>query len=121
MEEANKSKIGKKGEELAAEYLFGKGYEILYRNYHSRAGEIDIVALDGQDLVFAEVKTAASDEYGDPAGWVTRAKVGKMRKAAAQYLIDKNISDTDCRFDILGVTLSCSPPEIEHIENAVLI
>ena len=105
---------GKMGERKACEYLETKGYEILEVNFHSRFGEIDIIAKDGETVVFAEVKTRKNDQFGTPAEFVTPAKMKKIIKTAYFYLGDM---ECDMRFDVLEVYYGVKN-EINHIENA---
>ena len=114
-----KQRTGNKGEDYACDLLVEKNFEIIKRNYRYGHGEIDIVAKDGDVLVFVEVKTRKNLEFGPPILGVTKAKQRQVRKIAEAYLIEHNISDTDCRFDVVGVLLQGNEqPIIDHIENA---
>ena len=114
-----KQKTGDKGENYACDLLVEKGFTIVERNYHYGHGEIDIVAMDNDVLVFVEVKTRKNLEFGDPIQGVTKSKQRQVRKIAEGYLMEKNISDIDCRFDAIGVLLQGNEaPKINHIENA---
>lgn len=95
--------IGKQGEDIATQYLKGKGYKILERNFHSQQGEIDVIAKDDQFLVFIEVKNYSFRSFGTPLGAVNRAKKMSMIHAARTYLHNKNIKDINCRFDVLAI------------------
>lgn len=107
--------IGKLGEEISTSYLKQKGFLILEKNFHSRFGEIDIIAKKDSTLVFVEVKARSSSVFGTPAESVTSQKLKKLIKTANYYcLLHKNSSE-DIRFDVLEVFL---PEErINHIEN----
>jgi len=109
---------GSKGEEIAATYLARKGYHILSRNYRCRYGEIDIVARDGETLVFVEVKAGRSKSFGAPETWVDRRKQEHLGNAAASYLEDHEIDNVDCRFDVVAIWLGRNGPRVQHIENA---
>ncbi len=110
---------GKTGEDLAASVLVKKGFKILQRNYRYGKGEIDIVAKDGNVLVFIEVKTRKNLEYGPPETAVTKNKQRQIRKIAEAYLFEKEIGDTDCRFDVVAIQfLPKINPVINHIINA---
>ncbi len=113
------SKItGDRGEDLAVSYLKKKGYKILKRNFRFERGEIDIVALDGKTLVFAEVKTATTLIMGPPESWVTAVKQKRLGKVAQKFLYDFNDDTIECRFDVVAITLQQNRPHINHIENA---
>ena len=116
---AEHNDFGKLGEELAVNYLIGKGYEILERNWRNIHKEIDIIAKDGKDLVIVEVKTRQSDEYGDPDVAVTKKKQ-RMLIAAANAYITRNNLDIETRFDIISIVFKDDAPVIEHIEDAFL-
>ncbi len=111
--------FGKLGEELAVDYLTGKGYKILERNWHNIHKEIDIIAKDGKFLVVVEVKTRQTDEYGDPDIAVTKKKQ-RMLIAAANAYIFKNQLDVETRFDIISIVFKDGEPVIEHVEDAFL-
>jgi len=109
--------FGRHGEDLAAEYLRAKGYEILHRNWrHSRA-EVDIIARIGNDWVFVEVKTRATAYFGYPEESVAKPKQKQLQKAA-DYYVENHASGADVRFDIVAIVTATEPPEIHHIEDA---
>ena len=116
---AKHNDFGKLGEELAVNYLIGKGYEILERNWRNIHKEIDIIAKDGKDLVIVEVKTRQSDEYGDPDVAVTKKKQRMLIVAANAYITQNNL-DKEIRFDIISIVFKGDEPVIEHIEDAFL-
>ena len=116
---AEHNDLGKLGEELAVDYLTGKGFEILERNWRNMHKEIDIIAKDGQDLVIVEVKTRQTDEYGEPDIAVTRKKQ-RMLIAAANAYITRNGLDVETRFDIISIIFKDGKPVIEYIEDAFL-
>jgi putative endonuclease len=113
------NEFGKLGEELAVNYLTGKGYKILERNWYNIHKEIDIIARDGKSLVIVEVKTRQTDEYGDPDIAVTKKKQ-RMLIAAANAYISRNNLDIETRFDIISIVFKDEEPVIEHIEDAFL-
>jgi putative endonuclease len=94
---------GRSGEEIAGKYLTQHGYQIIERNFRSQQGEIDIIAKDGQFLVFVEVKSYSFRCLGSPAGAVRKAKKQSLIHAAETYLYRKRIKDTFCRFDVLTI------------------
>ena len=109
---------GKKGEDLAVAYLSEAGYRILQRNYRCIFGEIDIVAEDGETLVFAEVKSRRSCAYGDPQLAVGHAKQRKISRIALHYLSEKHQSQKPARFDVVAIKLQSVDSRIELIRNA---
>lgn len=115
-----KKDLGTRGEDLAAAFLQKKGIQILERNYRYGHGEIDIVAREGETLVFVEVKTAATDEYGPPEGWVDARKQRQIGKIAEAYLQEHKRIDVDCRFDVIAVDATKNHG-IHHIQNAFWI
>lgn len=114
----NNKQVGSKGEEIAADYLTGKGYEIIERNYRYGHGEIDIIAKDKCFLVFVEVKTRNNKNFGAPELSVSKSKQKQIRRIAEAYLYEKDITDTDCRLDVIGITYEDNSPVVNHIENA---
>lgn len=115
----DKKRVGNRGEDIAADYLSNKGFQIIERNYRYGHGEIDIVAKDGDVLVFVEVKTRKNLEFGPPELAVTKSKQRQVRKISEAYLVEKNINDTDCRIDVVAILIQRNiPPKINHIENA---
>ena len=116
---AKHNDFGKLGEELAVNYLIGKGYEILERNWRNNHKEIDIIAKDGTDLVIVEVKARQTDEYGDPDVAVTKHKQWRLISAANAYIY-QNWLDINTRFDIISIIIRDGIPEINHIEDAFL-
>ena len=116
---AEHNDFGKLGEELAVDYLTGKGYEILERNWRNIHKEVDIIAKDGDFLVIVEVKTRQTDAYGDPDTAVTKRKQRMLISAANAYIARKNL-DMETRFDIISIVFNDGEPVIEHIEDAFL-
>ncbi len=97
--------LGILGENAACAELERRGYAVLARRYHTRAGEIDIVAMDGPTLVFVEVKARTTAEYGDPAEAVTLQKQGRVSAMARDYLAKMEVVDVACRFDVVTLVL----------------
>lgn len=95
--------LGRKGEELAAAYLERNGYRILARNWRCPRGEIDIIARDGNELVFVEVKTRRSPHFGPPAGAVDTAKQERLRLLARHYIFETGTTAPCYRFDVAEV------------------
>jgi len=94
---------GKDGEEIACQFLRSHGYEIVERNWRTRFAEIDIIARDGDAIVFVEVKSRASREYGGPEAALSAAKRSRLVAAAAAYLSAVG-SDLSPRFDFVALT-----------------
>lgn len=111
---------GIEGEKLAARALKKKRYKIIERNFRTPAGEIDIVARDGDCLVFVEVRTRGSIEFGLPQETIRAAKQKKLCTAARWYLQKKKVGDDDCRFDVVAILMTDDEdePQIEVIKDA---
>jgi len=107
---------GKKGEDIASEFLKNKGYEILERNWRNKFGEIDIIAKKKDVLVFVEVKTKIGELFGLPEEMVGRGKLQKIRHMATIYM---NGKESLCRIDIVAIVLGddSSVSRINHYEN----
>ncbi|RPJ01343.1 MAG: YraN family protein [Candidatus Aminicenantes bacterium] len=95
--------MGLDGEEIACRYLIGKKYDILARRFKMFRGEIDIVARDGETLVFIEVKTRADESHGRPEEAVTPGKQRQVRRIAQGYLVVNPNPGIDCRFDVVAI------------------
>jgi len=110
---------GHYGEDIAAAYLQQKGYSIVERNYRKRFGELDIIAEDGEVLVFVEVKTRSSTRFGSPFEAVDSRKQRKMSRIALAYLNSRKLFDRSARFDVVAVMLhKGSLPEVEIVQDA---
>ena len=109
------------GEELACKYLLKNGYKILERNFRIRGGEIDIVALDGETLVYIEVKTRTSYLFGKPEESITLRKLKFLERAAKFWRAKRKnlirLPDLE-RIDFVGVDMSDNKPQIKLIKNA---
>ncbi len=117
---AEKDERGARGEALAADYLEAHGYLILERNVRLQRGEIDIVAREGGDLVFVEVKTRTSQAYGTPAEAITPAKARRLGRAIQEYLQVIHEREESVRVDVVGVMLRRDDgAEFELIRNAI--
>jgi putative endonuclease len=113
-----KDALGIYGEEVAVRHLEEAGWTILARNWRCEAGELDVVALDGEVLVFCEVKTRSGLGFGSPLEAVTRAKALRQRRLAARWLDSHGARTREIRFDVVGVL---SPrrgaPVLEHVRG----
>ena len=113
---------GAEGERLAVRFLKKKGYKILQRNYAVGAGEVDLVALDGADLVFAEVKSRASADFAPPESSITRVKQRRMALVAQDYCRRHNLDGVNARFDVITVLLlPTGKHDIQHFEGAFFL
>ena len=110
----NTKQTGQQGEEQAARFLEQKGYRILARNFSTPQGELDVVAVKENTLVFAEVKTRAYEAFGGPLAAVTPAKQKRLALAAQQYIKMKSPKFDRIRFDVICIL----PGKLEHLENA---
>lgn len=111
--------LGKKGEDLACEYLEQKGYTILERNYHFQKAEVDIVAYFGFQIIFVEVKTRSSTYYGEPEEFVDEAKQKLVLKAAEAWLYERKMEGSPIRFDVIAIEARSETEfYIKHFENA---
>ncbi|MEX2160444.1 MAG: YraN family protein [Anaerolineales bacterium] len=115
-----KQAMGRWGEERAAEYLQTNGYKLLSRNLRGEYGEIDLLAQQGDVLVFVEVKARSSADYGHPEEAITAAKQQHLLDSALDYLQAHPEFDGDWRVDVISVTRTqAGRPEILHFENAL--
>jgi putative endonuclease len=107
------------GETEACNYLLDLGYEIIKRRFHyGRVGEIDIVAKDGERLVFVEVKARTQHSRGKPEDFVDVRKQRQLKRVAAGYYHINKLTDQLCRFDVVAVDMTQAKPEIRHIKTA---
>jgi putative endonuclease len=110
--------LGRRGERAAEKYLKRKGYRIVARNFRAAGAEIDLVAIDGETLVFVEVKTRRSRTSGAPEEAVDERKQLRMRRAAEVFLARYRAGDKELRFDVVAVDASSKRLEIELLRNA---
>jgi putative endonuclease len=114
----DKMQTGDNGENLAADFLIGKGYTIVARKYRSRQAEIDLIAKRDDWLVFIEVKTRSSNAWGEPEAFVNSAKTRLIYYAAEDYIFKTNWQG-NIRFDIISVKLG-PYPELVHFDDAIV-
>jgi putative endonuclease len=111
--------VGAEGEDAAVRYLKKHRYTILERRFRILLGEIDVIAKDGETIVFVEVKTRRGPGFGRPEEAVTFAKQEQIRRIAQAYLAKKRCGDVPCRFDVIAVSLDAEGrPAIVHIKDA---
>jgi putative endonuclease len=116
----NNLPYGKYGEDLACQYLQKLGWEIVERNFRIRGGEIDIIAKDGETLVYVEVKTRSSDYFGRPEESVNFRKLKFLERAAKFYRNNRTylkLPEQE-RIDVISVKTSIDTPMLEHFKNA---
>jgi putative endonuclease len=112
-------RVGQEGEAAAEQYLRRIGYRIVAKNLRSSLGELDLVAEDGQVLVFVEVKARRTEEFGGAVHAVHRQKQEKLIQLASQYLARYHLTNRLCRFDVVLLQGDeASTPQVEHIQNA---
>lgn len=116
MKSFNKLK-GNIGEDIAAKYLSSIGYEIIERNWRfSTFGEIDIIAVEKNILIFVEVKSRKSLSFGHPFEAINEKKIMQIKKVANAYMLENKHKYKNCRIDGVSVLLT-NPPKIEHLKN----
>ena len=117
--ETHNQEVGRRGECAAARFLERRGFDILERNWKCNAGEADIIARDGQALVFVEVKTRTNVDMGFPEEAVDAAKRARYEKIAAYYLKDYPVVDIPVRFDVVALLVVGSDRAlVKHHVNA---
>ena len=104
-----RQRLGSVGEDLASAALAARGYAILERRYTTERGEIDIVAEDGETLVFVEVRARATGEFGRAAESITDAKKRQVVRMATEYLARHQITNRPCRFDVVAIDEALGP------------
>jgi putative endonuclease len=110
--------LGRAGERAAEKYLKRNGYRIVARNFRAAGAEIDLVAIDGETLVFVEVKTRRSRDAGAPEEAVDKRKQLRMRRAAEAFLVQYRAGEKELRFDIVAVDAAGKRLDIELLRNA---
>ncbi|HKR48143.1 MAG TPA: YraN family protein [Pseudonocardiaceae bacterium] len=111
--------LGRRGEELAADYLADAGLVVLSRNWRCRDGELDLVATDGERLIVCEVKTRSGTGYGEPSEGVTSAKAARIRRVTSAWLRTYRVGWCEIRFDIVAVLCpQDGPVTVEHLRGA---
>ena len=111
--------LGKKGEQLAVNYLMNEGYKIVERNSRFQKAEIDIIATKEKMLISVEVKTRSNNDYGNPQDFVNPKKIKLMVLAMNEYILKRNL-DIELRFDIIAITKNKSSFNVEHFQDAFL-
>jgi len=114
---AKHNELGKRGEVIARTFLEAKGFDVLETNWRHEKDEIDIIAIDHDELVIVEVKTRSTDYFGDPSEAVGKAKEEFIIRAAEAY-IEIHDLNMDTRFDIISIITNNDGENIEHIKDA---
>jgi len=116
----NKKQVeGKTGETIAREYLDSIGYRLLHKNFRCRQGEIDLIAKNGEEIVFIEVKTRKSTNYGEAREAVNREKIGHIIKTAMYYLHITRQETAFVRIDVIEVYLMHGKVRINHLKQVI--
>ena len=115
----DRRELGAWGEALAEQHLVAGGCQVLARNWRCREGELDLVALDGTDLVFVEVKTRSGVGFGEPSEAVGRVKARRVRTLALRWLADHRPAGThDLRFDVVSIVRRPGyAPTVTHLRG----
>lgn len=112
-------RLGDRGEDLAAETLKKQGMRVIERQLRGHYGELDLVALDAETVVFVEVKTRTSNVAGDPTEAVTPAKQKKITQSALAYLKRRGWLERRCRFDVVSIIWNDGKaPDVKHYRSA---
>ncbi len=114
---AQHNELGKKGEQLAVDFLLKNGYQIIERNYRFDKAEVDIIARIKDVLAIIEVKTRSTTDFGNPQDFVKPKQIQRLVKAVDEYVAINQL-DVNVRFDIIAITKKGSAFNIEHLENA---
>lgn len=109
--------VGKRGEDIATNFLKEHGYKILERNFYCNQGEIDIIAVDNKEIVFIEVKTRTTTNYGMPVEAVTIEKQKHLKKATEYYIYKNNLYNDFIRLDVIEVLFKGDKYTINHIKQ----
>ncbi|WP_303316411.1 YraN family protein [Flavivirga abyssicola] len=114
---AKHNELGKKGEQLAIDFLLKNGYNILERNYRFDKAEVDIIAQQNDTLAIIEVKTRSTTDFGNPQDFVKPKQIQRLVKAVDHY-VNANGLDVEVRFDIIAIVKAGKGFNIEHLEDA---
>lgn len=114
-----RTRLGNKGEDIAAAYLQQQGHSLLERNFRTRYGEVDIVTCHDGTVVFVEVRTRRTGTYGTPEESVTARKGQRLMLAAQQYLQDNGLEQAHWRIDLVSVRMEGGAPKVTHLMDVV--
>lgn len=114
---AQHNELGKKGEQLAVDFLLKNGYRILDRNYRFEKAEVDIIAQIKETLAVVEVKTRSTADFGNPQDFVKPKQIQRLVRAVDEF-VNVNDLDVEVRFDIIAIVKQGKGFKIEHLEDA---
>lgn len=114
-----KQKIGRNGECLAEAYLKLIGYKILEKNFRCFRGEVDLIALDENKIIFVEIKSRHNKEYGLASEAVTEEKLKHIYKTAEYYLFTKKLENNDVRIDVIEIYIGKNECHINHLKQVI--
>ncbi len=109
-----RSRLGTRGEDIAAAHLQAQGLRVVERNVRTRYGEVDIVAEDGDTLAFVEVRTRRSASFGTPEESITLRKRRRLAQLGEQYVHERGLVDQAWRVDVVAITLGGSAPDVRY-------
>ena len=111
--------LGNLGEDIACKFILNKGYEIVERNFYCRQGEIDIIAKDKNEIVFIEVKSRSSIQYGCPSEAVNKQKIRHLYRTAKYYLYKNKYLNNYIRFDVIEILIKNGKFNVNHIKQII--
>ena len=114
---AQHNELGKKGEQLAVDYLLKNNYTVIERNYRFDKAEVDIIAKKNETLAIIEVKTRSTSDFGNPQDFVKPKQIQRLVKAVHEYVTENDL-DVEIRFDIIAIIKTGKSFDVEHLENA---
>jgi putative endonuclease len=114
---AQHNELGKKGEQLAVNFLIENNYDVLERNYRFEKAEVDIIAQKDNTLAVVEVKTRSTTDFGNPQDFVKPKQIKNLVKAVNEYVVENDLN-VEVRFDIIAITKVKHGFDIEHLEDA---
>ena len=113
------TQLGRQGEEAAAAYVAGLGWTVLARNWRGAHGELDVIAQDGETVIFVEVKARRSAALDEAFARVDKRKQQHLALTAEEYLEAHGLTDSPWRIDVIAVRFGGGAPEIEHVQDAL--
>lgn len=116
-----KQDFGKKGEEIASKYLNDNGYEVIKQNFRCKLGEIDLIAIKNNTIIFVEVKTRSNTKFGTPEQAVNSNKRKHILRTSQVFLAQNRLNNYDLRFDVISVYMNGDIYKIEHFEDIEIV
>lgn len=114
---AQHNDLGNQGEQIAHDFLIKKGYKILEQNWRIGRAEVDLIAMDGEVMVFIEVKTRSDNYFGEPESAVNQRKMDLLTHAASVYMYEVN-HEWEFRFDVVSILIRHGKTYVTHFEDA---